>query len=176
MPSTSPIIREQIGFRENISAWEDAGKWGMLPAGLTVKKGEIIFPRIDLAKELEILAEQNTAPQTDNNEDPAGVALIGIEDFTKVTLTVAKITACEPVKKAKKLLCLTLDDGTAAPRTVASGIAQWYKPEDLTGRSVVLVANLKPAVLCGIESQGMMKGALPDVQPVSKKCSRAFLR
>jgi len=159
MPSTSQKIREQIGFGVSISSWEDAGKWGLLPAGLAVTKGEIIFPRSDLAKELEILAEQSTAPQTDNSEKPAGVALIGIEDFAKVALTVAKITACEPVKKAKKLLCLTLDDGTAKSRTVASGIAQWYKPEDLTGRSVVLVANLKPAVLCGIESQGMILAA-----------------
>ena len=70
----------------------------------------------------------------------------------------AKITACEPVKRAKKLLKLTLDDGEGV-RTVASGIAPWYRPEDLTGRSIVLVANLKPAKLCGIESQGMILAA-----------------
>ena len=71
-------------------------------------------------------------------------------------LRVARVIACEPVKKAKKLLKLTLDDGSGTPRTVCSGIARWYKPEDLTGKQVVLVANLKPAVLCGVESQGMI--------------------
>ena len=70
----------------------------------------------------------------------------------------AEITACEPVKRAKKLLKLTLNDGSGT-RTVASGIAKWYKPEELVGRHVVLVANLKPAVLCGVESQGMILAA-----------------
>ena len=71
----------------------------------------------------------------------------------------AKIINCEPVKKAKKLLKLTLDDGTGKDRTVASGIAKWYKPEDLIGKSIILVSNLKPAVLCGVESQGMILAA-----------------
>ncbi len=159
MPSTSPKIREQIGLDENISSWADAGKWGLLPDGLTVKKGNIIFPRIDLVKEMESLDAQTAAAQPESIEKPAGLAMIGIEDFAKVELKAAKIIACEPVKKAKKLLCLTLDDGSGLPRTVVSGIAQWYRPEDLTGRSVILVANLKPAVLCGIESQGMILAA-----------------
>ena len=84
---------------------------------------------------------------------------IAIEDFAKVDLRVAKVTECEPVKRSKKLLKLTLDDGTGTPRTVASGISQWYKPEDLKGRSVLVVANLKPAKLCGIESNGMILAA-----------------
>lgn len=71
---------------------------------------------------------------------------------------VAKVKACEPIKRAKKLLKLTLDDGEGE-RVVASGIAAWYKPEDLIGRSVILVANLKPATLCGVESQGMILAA-----------------
>ena len=88
-----------------------------------------------------------------------GIAQISIDDFAKVELRVAEVKDCEPVKRAKKLLKLTLDDGSGAPRTVASGIAQWYKPEDLIGHKVVLVANLKPAVLCGVESQGMILAA-----------------
>ena len=95
-------------------------------------------------------------------EEKAGIVFlpeITIDDFFKVDLRVAEITACEPIKKAKKLLKLTLNDGTKEPRTVASGIAKWYKPEDLIGRRVVLVANLKPAVLCGVESQGMILAA-----------------
>ena len=85
--------------------------------------------------------------------------MIGIEDFAKVELRAAKILACEPVKKAKKLLKLTLDDGYEE-RTVASGIAKYYKPEELIGKTVVLVANLKPAVLCGVESNGMILAAV----------------
>ena len=84
---------------------------------------------------------------------------IGIEDFAQVDLRVAKVVECQPVKRAKKLLRLSLDDGTANLRTVASGIAQWYKPEDLVGHNVILVSNLRPAVLCGVESQGMILAA-----------------
>ena len=87
-----------------------------------------------------------------------GVAKIGIEDFAKVDLRVAEIVDCGPVKKAKKLLKLTVFDG-AGKRTVASGIAKWYKPEDLIGKSVIVVSNLKPATLCGVESQGMILAA-----------------
>ena len=88
-----------------------------------------------------------------------GVAEIGIDDFAKVGLRVAEVKACEKVPKAKKLLKLTLDDGTGKDRTVASGIAKWYAPEDLVGKKVVVVANLKPAVLCGVESNGMILAA-----------------
>ena len=87
---------------------------------------------------------------------------ISIEDFAKIELRVAKVTACEPVKKAKKLLKLTLDDGTGENRTVASGIAQYYKPDEIVGRSVIVVSNLKPAVLCGVESRGMILAAEDD--------------
>ena len=83
---------------------------------------------------------------------------IAIDDFAKVELRVAEITACEPIKRAKKLLKLTLNDGEGT-RTVASGIAQYYTPDQLIGRHIVLVANLKPAVLCGVESQGMILAA-----------------
>ena len=84
---------------------------------------------------------------------------ISIDDFAKVELKAAKILTCEPVKKAKKLLKLTLDDGSGVTRTVASGIALWYKPEELVGKTVIVVSNLKPATLCGVESQGMILAA-----------------
>ena len=77
----------------------------------------------------------------------------------KVELKTAKITECEPIKKAKKLLKLTLDDGSGTPRTVASGIAKYYTPNELIGHTVIVVSNLKPAVLCGVESQGMILAA-----------------
>ncbi|MGN1051360.1 MAG: methionine--tRNA ligase subunit beta, partial [Acutalibacteraceae bacterium] len=85
----------------------------------------------------------------------SGLAEIGIDDFSKVELRVGEITHCEPVKKAKKLLKLEIFDGEKT-RTVASGIAKYYTPEELIGKKIILVANLKPAVLCGVESQGMI--------------------
>jgi methionyl-tRNA synthetase len=93
---------------------------------------------------LDLLAEQSAQSTPTVCTEPEGLALIGIEDFAKVALRAAKVVACEPVKRAKKLLCLTLDDGSDTPRTVVSGIANWYTPEDLVGRTVILVANLNP--------------------------------
>ena len=162
LPHTAPKIQAQLGAPADVLSWEQAGEWGLLPAGFSVQKGEIIFPRIDIAKELaELEAQQKAAREAKEQaqQKAEGIAQISIDDFAKVELRVAEVKDCEPVKRAKKLLKLTLDDGSGAPRTVASGIAQWYKPEDLIGHKVVLVANLKPAVLCGVESQGMILAA-----------------
>lgn len=127
----------------------------------SVGTAEPLFARIDLEKTLEELAAEqaNKAEPNPVALEMAGIAKIGIDDFVKTDLRAAKIIACEPVKKAKKLLKLTLDDGTGTPRTVASGIALHYTPEQLIGKTVVLVANLKPATLCGIESCGMILAA-----------------
>ena len=164
MPETSPRIQKQLGVSGDAVTYESAAVWGATPAGTVVEKGETLFPRIDVDKEIEALntlipnpMEQKAEEKKEKKEIP-GLAQIGIEDFAKVELRAAKVVACEPVKKAKKLLKLTLDDGTGE-RTVASGIAKWYKPEDLIGKTVVLVANLKPATLCGVESQGMILAA-----------------
>lgn len=162
LPHTAPKIQAQLGAPAAVLSWEQAGEWGLLPAGFSVQKGEIIFPRIDIAKELaELEAQQKVAREAKEQaqQKAEGVAQISIDEFAKVELRVAEVKDCEPVKRAKKLLKLTLDDGSGTPRTVASGIAQWYKPEDLIGHKVVLVANLKPAVLCGVESQGMILAA-----------------
>ena len=117
-----------------------------------------LFARIDIAKVLEeIAAEQaKKAEEAKKAENVTTLAEISIDDFKKVQLLVAEVVACEPIPKAKKLLKLTLNDGSGKPRTVASGIALSYSPEDLIGRKVVLVANLKPAKLCGVESFGMI--------------------
>lgn len=162
LPHTAPKIQAQLGAPAAVLSWEQAGEWGLLQDGFSVQKGEIIFPRIDIARELaELEAQQKAAREAKEQaqQKPEGVAQISIDDFAKVELRVAEVKDCEPVKRAKKLLKLTLDDGSGAPRTVASGIAQWYKPEDLIGHKVVLVANLKPAMLCGVESQGMILAA-----------------
>lgn len=159
MPETAVLIRNQIGVNSRIAGWEDAGQWGLLGEDFRVQKGAVLFPRIDTEKELELLAEQSAQSTPPPCSEPEGVALIGIEDFAKVALRAAKVISCEPVKRAKKLLCLTLDDGSNTPRMVVSGIANWYTPADLIGRTVILVANLNPAVLCGVESQGMILAA-----------------
>lgn len=159
MPYTAEEIRKQIGVSSDFT-WDESGVFGK-EATYTVSKGGIIFPRIDLEKELAELEAAKAAANPVNplKEEIQCVARIGIDDFAKVDLRVAKIVECEPVKKAKKLLKLTLDDGTGDPRTVASGIALYYKPEELVGKSIILVSNLKPVVLCGVESCGMILAA-----------------
>ena len=127
----------------------------------SVGEAKPLFARLDVQKVLEeIAAEQEAkAKAAEKAENVTTLAEISIEDFAKIELKAAKILTCEPVPKAKKLLKLTLDDGSGKERTVASGIAKWYKPEDLIGHTVVVVANLKPAKLCGVESQGMILAA-----------------
>ena len=163
MPSTTPRIQAQLGLTAENATYDSASQWGRLPADAVIQKGETLFPRIDVDKEIEALNALIPNPMEQKAEKKGkaveGVAMISIDDFAKVELKVAKVTACEPIKRAKKLLKLTLDDGSGTPRTVASGIAKWYKPEDLIGHSVVVVSNLKPAVLCGVESQGMILAA-----------------
>ena len=167
MPTTMPKIWEQIGAGEADVSYDNCATFGVLPQNVTVSKGEIIFPRIDVEKEIEELnafigskkEEEKPAGEKTAKAKPEGLAMIGIDDFMKVELRVAKIKACEPIKKAKKLLKLILDDGTGTDRTVASGIAKYYTPDELVGKSVIVVANLKPAVLCGVESNGMILAA-----------------
>ena len=168
MPTTMPKVWEQIGAAESDITYENAGKFGVLPADVTVHRGEIIFPRIDVDKEIEELNKiigSNAEPEekADDGFEPAPIAdEITIDDFAKVDLRVALVKNCEKVKKSKKLLCLQLDDGFGG-RQVVSGIAAWYKPEDLIGKKVVIVANLKPVKLCGVESNGMICAAdTPD--------------
>ncbi|MBQ7990936.1 MAG: methionine--tRNA ligase [Oscillospiraceae bacterium] len=161
MPTTMPKIWEQIGASADICTYEDAGRFGVLPADVTVHKGEIIFPRIDAEKEIDELNEliRASAPKTEPEIDLVPLSdLIGIEDFGKVDMRIAQIKECEKVKKSKKLLRLILNDGFGE-RQVVSGIAQWYSPEDLIGKKIILVANLKPAKLCGVESNGMIVAA-----------------
>ena len=168
MPTTMPKVWKQIGAAESDITYENAGKFGVLPADVTVHRGEIIFPRIDVDKEIEELNKiigSNAEPEekADDGFEPAPIAdEITIDDFAKVDLRVALVKDCEKVKKSKKLLCLQLDDGFGG-RQVVSGIAAWYKPEDLIGKKVVIVANLKPVKLCGVESNGMVCAAdTPD--------------
>ena len=160
LPDTADKILAQLNT--DIKDYDSLSEFGALKAGTQVGKAEPIFARIDpkeMFEKIEARAEASQEAAKEENAEVEGLAKIGIEDFGKVELRVAEIKDCEPVKKAKKLLKLTLDDGGKAPRIVASGIAKWYKPEELIGHKVIVVANLKPAVLCGVESNGMILAA-----------------
>lgn len=162
LPDTAKTIAGVLNAPADLLTWESAGAFGLLAKDSVITKCDVMFPRIDMEKELAELeaAKVAAAPKEEKKEENVvTMAQIGIEDFAKVELKVAKVTACEPIKKAKKLLKLTLDDGSGTPRTVASGIALYYKPEDLIGKNVIVVANLKPATLCGVESHGMILAA-----------------
>ena len=156
MPETTDKIMAQINC--DITDFDTLTSFGAIAESHTVATATPLFERIDPAKMAERIEEMYKQPEPEK-EKVEGLAQIGIDDFSKVELTAAKIVDCVPVKRAKKLLCLTLDDGSGTTRTVASGIAKWYKPEELIGHTVVCVTNLKPAVLCGIESQGMILAA-----------------
>ena len=148
MPTTMPKVWEQIGAEESLITYGNAGKFGVLPANVTVHKGEVLFPRLDIDKETEELNAilLKNAPKSED-EDKANLAPISetikIDDFGKVDLRVAEVKSC---------------DGFGT-RQVVSGIAKWYAPEDLIGKKVIVVANLAPAKLCGAESNGMIVAA-----------------
>ena len=158
MPETSEKIFAQMNC--DIKDYDSLESFGALKAGEKVGKAEALFARIDSEKMLtEIAEKQEAAAKAEEAAKPKeieGLAQIEFDDFTKVELRVATVTECEPIKKAKKLLKLTVNDGTAEPRQIVSGISPWYKPEDLIGKNVIIVANLKPAKLCGEMSNGML--------------------
>ena len=130
-------------------------EYGNLEEGKAVGEAQMLFARIDEAKMLAEIEEELKANEPAPVEKPEGLAIIGFEDFQKVELRTAQVVEAEPIPKAKKLLKLQLDLGYEK-RQVVSGIAKFYKPEDLIGKKVVMVANLKPAKLCGVESNGMI--------------------
>lgn len=161
MPDTSDKIFAQTNMNGN--SYDELQNFGVLEAGIKVGEATPLFARVDKDEMVKVIAERQekaAAAEKANNAKTGVVGLpeIAIDDFAKVELRVAEVKACEPIPKAKKLLKLTLDDGEGE-RTVASGIAKWYTPEDLIGHKVVVVANLKPATLCGVESQGMIIAA-----------------
>ncbi|HWQ29545.1 MAG TPA: methionine--tRNA ligase [Negativicutes bacterium] len=191
MPNTPERIFEQLGVQEDdLKNWESIKSFGALKAGTTVRKGGIIFPRIELVKEEPVKEEKPEKPAKKNEkkEEPAKAAIetakedgfITIDDFAKIDLRVAKVLECEKVEGSDKLLKLQLEVGSEK-RQVVSGIAKYYKPEDLVGKSVVLVANLKPVKLRGVESNGMILAAADEnsvvvVTPLSDMPSGSQVR
>ena len=168
MPSTPEKIYAQLGVTDPaLMTWESVQKFGGIRPGTQVKKGAAIFPRYDVKKELESIAAERAAqapapekkPEAPKKAAPkaeAPAGSIGIEDFAKVKLIAAKIIACEKVEKSDKLLKSTLDCGNGETRTVVSGIAKWYSPDEMPGKTVVLVANLAPRKMRGVLSEGML--------------------
>lgn len=156
MPETSVKILEQIGT--DVNTLDSLAEFGAVKEGSKVGVATPLFSRLDVEKTLaEIEASLPKVEEAEEEEkEIVGLAEIQYDDFAKVELRVCEVVDCKPIKKAKKLLELTLNDGTKEPRTVASGIAKWYKPEELIGKKVIVVANLAPRTLCGVESHGMI--------------------
>lgn len=167
---TSPKIFAQLGITdEALMSFDSIHTFGLLPVGQKVVKGEALFPRIDMKKELEylnsLMPAKEEAPKAEVKEEapkaeeapelPEMLPEIGYDDFSKLDLRLAKVVACEEVPKSKKLLKFTLDLGTEQ-RTVLSGIKKWFSPDQLVGKTIVVVANLAPKMMCGIESHGMI--------------------
>lgn len=185
MPETPEKIWQQLGIaNSSILGWDNARQWGTYPEGVSVNRGEVIFPRIDIKKEMEELegltpatattaapasaaasasakAPFPAAPVKTGEENNNGTSLITIDDFAKLDLRVVKVLEAEKVEGSDKLLKLRVEMGSET-RQVVSGIAKHYTPESLIGKSVILVANLKPVKLKGIESQGMILAASND--------------
>jgi len=158
MPDSAEKILDQIGAQGEERSWESAQKPCGLRDDVTVSKGETLFPRIDMAKELAELEAQQAAKKAKAEPEVKAEPVapqITVDDFFKVDLRVCRVVKCEAVPKAKKLLRLELDDGMGG-RQIVSSIHPWYEPEDLTGHNIIVIVNLKPAKFCGVESNGML--------------------
>ena len=159
MPDTSAEILRRIGASENAD-WDSLCKFGLLPCEAAVTVGAPLFPRIDAQKELAELEALHVAAQAPAADPlPEPLPPVSFDDFCKVEMTVVKVLTCEKVKKSEKLLKFTLDDGTGTPRQILSGIAKYYQPEELLGKTLVAVTNLPPRKMMGQESCGMLLSA-----------------
>lgn len=166
LTETPAKIFKKLGISEdNLKDFKSIDKFGAKTDGHKVDKGEQLFERIDIQKELkvmdDILEEQKKQAKKENEkkeekENVADISEITIDDFAKIQLKVGKVVECQKVEKADKLLCSKIDLGEGAPRTIVSGIAKYYTPEEMVGKQVIVVTNLKPVKLRGIESQGMV--------------------
>ena len=163
IPDSCEKAFAQIGAAPEQTTWDNAAVWGVLPADVTVQKGETLFPRIDMAKELTELEALKAAKKAAAAPKSAPVLPdVTIDEFAKCDMRVCKVLKCEPVKKSDKLLCFTLDDGSGTDRQILSGIAKFYRPEELVGKTVVAILNLPPRKMMGMASNGMLLSAEKD--------------
>ena len=166
IPESADKILGQIGASAEEQIWEEAGHFGVLPANVTVHKGEALFPRIDMEKELKELEtmEAAAAPKSEPAKvievEPQTEEKVDFDTFCKSDFRAVKVKACEAVPKSSKLLRFTLDDGTGKDRQILSGIAKYYKPEELVGKTLVAIVNLPPRKMMGLESCGMLISAV----------------
>ncbi|NLM48965.1 MAG: methionine--tRNA ligase [Epulopiscium sp.] len=165
MPATTPKVWNQLGISEGeFTTWDSIKEWGKLPDNIKVNKGEILFPRIDLEDELKKLEEALKKAQEEmvvKTEEKNTEQYISIDDFSKVELKVGEVIECEKVENADKLLKSKIKIGDEV-RQIVSGIAKYYFPEEMIGKKVVVVCNLKPVKLRGILSEGMILAASDD--------------
>ena len=163
-PEACQKIFAQIGADASVTTWDAAAAWGVLPANVTVHKGEAIFPRIDAEKALaeleEIEAAQKKAALPALEIEPLTEEKVDFDTFCKSDFRAVKVKACEAVKKSDKLLKFTLDDGTGTDRQILSGIHKWYEPEQLIGKTLLAIVNLPPRKMMGQESCGMLISAV----------------
>ncbi len=164
MPGSMDKLFAQIGADEDARTWDSAARWGVLPGNVEVRKGENLFPRIDMAKELEELerleAEAKKAALPAIEVEPQLTEQVDFDTFCKSDFRAVKVKACENVKKSNKLLRFTLDDGTGTDRQILSGIAMYYKPQELVGKTLVAIVNLPPRKMMGLDSCGMLISAV----------------
>ena len=164
MPDSTAKAAVQIGVPEELRTWDAAGEWGVLPADVTVHKGDTLFPRIDMDKELAELEkleeEARRAALPPIEVEPQLTENVDFDTFCKSDFRVVKVKSCEAVKKSDKLLKFILDDGTGTDRQILSGIHKWYQPEDLVGKTLVAIVNLPPRKMMGLESNGMLISAV----------------
>ena len=167
MPESMNKLFDQLGACEGCRTWDSAAAWGSLSATVTVTKGENLFPRIDMDKALAELEEARLAALTPAKPtvelEPYAEESVDFETFCKSDFRVVKVKACEAVKKSKKLLQFTLDDGSGVDRQILSGIAMYYNPEDLVGKTLVAIINLPPRKMMGLDSCGMLISAVHKV-------------
>ena len=163
MPESCEKAFEQIGADEAARSWDAACQYGVLPAEVSVRKGETLFPRIDAAKMLQELEEAEKAAKGPQVKVEPVLPDVAIEDFAKCDMRVCKVLACEAVKKSKKLLRFELDDGSGTKRQILSGIREFYEPEQLVGKTVVAILNLPPRKMMGLDSCGMLLSAVREV-------------
>ena len=155
IPESCEKAFAQIGATAEQTSWDNAAVWGVLPADVTVTKGETLFPRIDMAKELAELEKLHAAAQPAPQSAPV-LPDVTIDEFAKCDMRVCQVLSCEPVKKSDKLLKFMLDDGSGTPRQILSGLAHYYKPETLVGKKVVAILNLPSRKMAGQDSNGML--------------------
>ena len=158
MPDTAAEIARRLGDAR--TDWDSLTGFGVLPADVATVAGPALFPRIDVEKELAALEELNKPPVPALQIEPYSEETVDFDTFCKSDLRAVKVKDCQPVKKSDKLLCFTLDDGTGTDRQILSGIAKYYKPEELVGKTLVAITNLPPRKMMGKESSGMLLSAI----------------